>query len=123
MARCAFAAALLAVAGNTPVVFADFMAVNFTDTPSPNAPIEKPRCNATVTISVLYAEGSITVDSADGASRGGCITVDQVWEARGGRAPLYAVDPETGEVSEEVTGTWLLTGSMNIQGGVTLQVG
>ena len=39
----------------------------------------------------------------------GTVTLAQIWEERGGEAPLYAVDPESGDISDNVTGTWLLT--------------
>lgn len=46
----------------------------------------------------------------------------QIWEERGGKAPLYAVDPDSGEISETETGTWLLTMSLYVEDGITLQV-
>ena len=50
------------------------------------------------------------------------VTLAQIWEERGGEVPLYAVDPESGDISDNVTGTWLLTEKLFVQDGSTLQV-
>lgn len=116
---------MLALVASTGVVSADFRADNFTDTPSPNTPIEKPECDDSVEVAIRYSETSarLYLESADNESRGGCVTLDQIWEERAGKAPLYAVDPETGNVTDTITGTWLLTESLYVEDGVTLQVG
>ena len=35
---------------------------------------------------------------------------------------MYAVDPESGDISNNVTGTWLLTEKLFVQDGSTFQV-
>ena len=95
------------------------------DTESPNEPIPKPECDATIPVSIRYSSASsrLYIVSADNSTRGGCVTLNQIWKERGGKAPLYAVDPESGNISDSVTGTWLLTEELSVQDGVTLQVG
>lgn len=105
-------------------------AVNGTDTPSPNMPIPKPECDANQTVSVRYSAttGRLYLEAAVVGERGGCVTIDQIWTARGGgtktgaKAPLYAVDPMTGAVSENITGTWLLEEDLYVEDGITLKV-
>lgn len=94
------------------------------DTPSPNSPIEKPDCDANTTVSVRYSSSSarLYLESADGATRGGCVTIRAIWEELGGSAPVYAVDPDSGAVSDTVTGTWLLSESLYVEDGITLKV-
>ena len=94
------------------------------DTASPNKAIAKPNCDSSTTVSLRYSSGSerLYVESADGSTRGGCITLQGIWESRGSTAPLYAVDPDSGDVSNVATGTWLLTESLWIEDGITLQV-
>lgn len=113
---------LLALAATR--VSADFMDEGFTDTPSPNTAIEKPECNASIPVRLRYSSTSarMYLESADGETRGGCVTIDQIWEARAGKEPLYAVDPDTGDISDTVTGTWLLTESLYVEDGITLKV-
>ncbi|CAN0591256.1 unnamed protein product, partial [Laminaria digitata] len=67
------------------------------DTQSPNEPIPKPECDASIPASIRYSSASsrLYLVSADGTTRGGCVTLEQIWEERGGKAPLYAVDPKT----------------------------
>lgn len=99
------------------------------DTPSLNEAIPKPECDANFTVSIRYSAttGRLYLEGVDGA-RGGCVTIDQVWEARGGgskggaKAPLYAVDPVSGNYSDVQTGTWLLEEDLYVQDGVTLKV-
>ena len=99
------------------------------DTPSPNEPIPKPECDTSNPVSVRYSSttGRLYVETA-GSTRGGCVTIDQIWEARGGgtdfgaKAPLYAVDPDSGDISETITGTWLLFEDLYVEDGVTLRV-
>eukprot|EP00904_Undaria_pinnatifida_P005755 jgi/Undpi1/2309/HiC_scaffold_13.g05693.m1 len=90
-------------------------------TASPNDAISKPSCDSSKSASVRYSSGSerLYVESSSG---GGCITLKEVWEGLDGKAPLYAVDSSTGDVSKNATGTWLLTESLYVEDGVTLQV-
>lgn len=50
------------------------------------------------------------------------MTLTEIWEDLDGSAPLYAVDPDSGDVSDSVTGTWLLTETLYVEDGITLQV-
>lgn len=61
-------------------------AFNGTDTPSPNMPIPKPECNSTQPVSIRYSAttGRLYLEAGVEGERGGCVTVDQIWEARGG---------------------------------------
>ena len=99
--------------------------VNGVNTESPNKPIPKPECDASIPVSVRYSSASsrLYIVSADGSTRGGCVTLNQIWKERGGKTPLYAVDPESGDISDSVTGIWLLTEELFVQDGITLQVG
>ena len=94
------------------------------DTESPNEPIPKPECDSSQAVSIRYSSGSerLYLESGDGSTRGGCVTLRQIWENRGGKAPLYAVDPDTGDISDTVTGTWLLTEELFVEDGITLKV-
>lgn len=94
------------------------------DTRSPNSAIPKPDCDANTTVSVRYSSSSarLYLESADGTTRGGCVTLRGIWEELGGKAPVYAVDPDSGDVSDSVTGTWLLTESLYVEDGITLKV-
>lgn len=94
------------------------------DTPSPNTPIPKPKCDASIPVTIRYSSGSarVYVVSVDGRTRGGCVNLGQIWEHRGGKAPLYAVEPVSGNISDSATGTWLLTEELFVQDGITLQV-
>lgn len=106
------------------------MSHNSTDTPSPNDPIPKPECDTNKTVSVRYSAttGRLYLEAGVVGERGGCVTIEQIWEARGGgtkagaKAPLYAVDPMTGAVSENITGTWLLEEDLYVEDGITLKV-
>ncbi|CAN0067101.1 unnamed protein product [Ectocarpus sp. 6 AP-2014] len=105
-------------------------AFNGTDTPSPNTPIPKPECNSTQAVSIRYSAttGRLYLEASVEGERGGCVTVEQIWEARGGgtttgaKAPLYAVDPVSGEYSDVITGTWLLEEDLYVEDGITLKV-
>eukprot|EP00904_Undaria_pinnatifida_P005796 jgi/Undpi1/2346/HiC_scaffold_13.g05729.m1 len=114
MLRTAAAMSLLAASDLTDAV----------DTPSPNTVIAKPDCDASLSVSVRYASSSqrLYLESGDGSTRGGCMTLKGIWENRSGKAPLYAVDPVSGDVSDTATGTWLLTQSLWVEDGITLQV-
>ena len=94
------------------------------NTESPNQPIPKPECDASIPVSIRYSSASerLYLESADGVTRGGCVTLAQIWEHQRGKAPLYAVDPESGDASDIVTGTWLLTEELFVQDGITLKV-
>ena len=94
------------------------------DTPSPNAVIAKPQCDSSKTVSLRYSSGSerLYVESGDGSSRGGCTTLTDIWKGLDGSAPLYAVDPASGAVTNTATGTWLLTEHLWIEDGITLEV-
>lgn len=50
------------------------------------------------------------------------MTLTEIWENLDGSAPLYAVDPDSGDVRNTVTGTWLLTETLYVEDGITLQV-
>lgn len=94
------------------------------DTPSPNDPIPKPQCDVNVTVSIRYASTTkrLYLESADDSTRGGCVTLSQIWESMDGRAPVFAVESSSGDVSDTATGTWLLTESLYVEDGITLQV-
>lgn len=97
---------------------------NAKNTASPNDAIPKPDCDSSLSVSFRYSSGSerLYVESADGSTRGGCVTLTDIWEDLDGAAPLYAVDPDSGDVSSTATGTWLLTEHLWIEDGITLQV-
>ena len=99
-------------------------AADAADTTSPNDAIDKPDCDSSITVSIRYASSSerLYLESDDGSTRGGCMTLTEIWDERGGKAPLYAVDPDSGDVSDTVTGTWLLTETLYVEDGITLQV-
>ena len=91
------------------------------NTASPNKAIAKPKCSSSKSVSVRYSSGSKRL-YLEASSRGACITIKEVWERLRGKAPLYAVDSSSGDVSRAATGTWLLTESLYVEDGVTLQV-
>ena len=93
------------------------------DTASPNRVIAKPACDANTTIALRYSASleRLYLESADGTTRGGCVTLKKVWEELAGRVPLYAVNA-SGDVVDAATGTWLLTESVYVKDGITLQV-
>lgn len=99
--------------------------VDAADTASPNKVIAKPKCDSSATVSIRYSPSSerLYLESADGKTRGGCVTLTQIWENMDGRAPLYPVKSGSGDVSNTATGTWLLTESLWVEDGITLQVG
>ena len=94
-----------------------------TDTESPNEAISKPDCNTSLSVSIRYSSSSerLYLESGDGTTRGGCVNLTSIWEERGGKAPLYAVDSDSGDISETTTGTWLLTEALYVEDGITLQ--
>lgn len=104
-----------------------FLAINLagaTDTPSPNKAIPKPACNPNTTVSLRYSSESerLYIESSDGITRGGCITLTEIWNSTAGIALLYPVSNITGNPRDNATGTWLLTESLWIKDGITLQV-
>ena len=48
--------------------------------------------------------------------------MEDIWVAREGKAPLYAVNNVTGDVSDNATGTWLLEEELYVEDGITLKV-
>ena len=94
------------------------------DTPSPNDVIAKPQCDSNATALFRYSAASerLYLESADGTTRGGCVTLTQIWEQLAGSVPLFAVESGSGNVSSAATGTWLLTETLYVEDGITLQV-
>ena len=94
------------------------------DSPSPNAPIAKPQCDVAKSVSFRYTEGSerLYVEHEDGTTRGGCVTLTEIWGNQDGGTVLFAVDPDSGDASDTATGTWLLAENLSIEDGITLQV-
>lgn len=95
-----------------------------TYTTSPNHAIAKPGCDVNATVSLRYSSSSkrLYVESPDGVTRGGCVTLKKIWTELGGATPLFAVNASTGNVSDVATGTWLLTETLYVKHGITLQV-
>lgn len=89
-----------------------------------NKPIPQPQCNASQPVTVRYAESTarLYVEAAVEGERGGCVTLGQIFKAREGKAPLYAMDPVSGNRSVNATGTWLLTEELYVVDGITLNV-
>lgn len=94
------------------------------NTASRNKAIPKPACDPTITVSIRHSSEStgLYLESADGSTRGGCVTLQAIWEKMSSGAPLYPVDSATGNASTTATGTWLLTESLYVEDGITLQV-
>ena len=94
------------------------------NTASPNSAIPKPTCDPSLSVSLRYSHSSerLYVESANGSTRGGCITLTEIWEQLDGDGPLYAVKSSNGDISSSATGTWLLTEHLWIEDGITLQV-
>lgn len=89
-----------------------------------NDPIPQPECDDTKSVSIRYASTTarLYLEAGTEGERGGCVTLGQIFEARGGKAPLYAVDPDSGERSTVATGTWLLTEELYVEDGIVLNV-
>lgn len=89
-----------------------------------NDVIEQPECDATKAVNIRYASSSerLYLEAAEDGQRGGCVNLTAIFEERAGKAPLYAVDPDTGDRVDEPTGTWLLTESLYVEDGITLYV-
>eukprot|EP00752_Nemacystus_decipiens_P007155 g6407.t1 len=94
------------------------------NTASPNDPIPKPDCDPDIPVSIRYASTTkrLYLESSDGTTRGGCVTLGQIFEARGPQGPLFAVNPVSGDVSTTATGTWLLSEELFVEDGITLKV-
>lgn len=92
---------------------------------SENEPIPQPDCDAEKSVNIRYSATSkrLYLEAAEPGERGGCVTLTNIFEARAGKAPLYAVNPESGTRVNEPTGTWLLTESLYVEDGITLNVG
>lgn len=114
MTRCAapLRAALLGFLAFTSLICAE------------NTVIPKPACDATKSVSVRYSSTSerLYLESFVDGERGGCVTLGQIFTARSGKEPLYAVDPVSGERVDDPTGTWLITANVMVEDGVTLNV-
>lgn len=89
-----------------------------------NEPIEQPECDASQSVMIRYSSTSerLYLEAGESGERGGCMTLTQIFEARAGKAPLYAIDPDTNERVDDPTGTWLLTESLYVEDGITLNV-
>lgn len=89
-----------------------------------NEPIPEPECDSTKAVSIRYAATSarLYLEAGTAGDRGGCIRLTEIFEARAGKAPLYAVDPSTGNRVPNATGTWLLTTNLFVEDGITLNV-
>lgn len=109
-------------------VTTSLVAAQTKDTPSPNNPIPKPVCNVSQDVSIryssstkrLYVEGML--DEKNQTIRGGCVTLNEIFLAREGKPPLFAVNSTTGAREVNATGTWLLTEELFVEDGITLQV-
>lgn len=89
-----------------------------------NEVIEEPKCDSSKDVNVRYASSTkrLYLEAGDSGERGGCSTLTDIFIARAGKAPLYAVDPDSGDRVDEPTGTWLLTESLYVEDGITLNV-
>lgn len=89
-----------------------------------NDVIPEPDCDESMSVSVRYSRTSarLYLEAANPGERGGCMTLGYIFSHRDEKAPLYAVDPDTGERTPNATGTWLLTESLYVEDGVTLKV-
>lgn len=89
-----------------------------------NEPIPQPECNASKPVTLRYSNTSarLYIEAGEAGERGGCVSLNEIFEQRGGNSPLYAVDPESGARSDNATGTWLLTEDLYVEDGITLNV-
>ena len=92
-------------------------------TASKNCAISKPSCKLSAEVSIRYSSSAqrLYLESADGETRGGRVKLEDIWKALDGGTPLYAVQVGSGDVSSGITGTRLLTESLNVEDGITLQ--
>lgn len=95
------------------------------DAAAENDPIEQPECDDSKGVSIRYSSTSkrLYLEAAESGERGGCVTLSEIFEARAGKEPLYAIDPETNDRVDTATGVWLLTDSLYVEDGITLNVG
>lgn len=63
------------------------------NTPSPNEPIPKPMCNSTNQISIRYSmtTARLYIESAGNGTRGGCVSLSAIWEARSGKGTHHTI--------------------------------
>lgn len=89
-----------------------------------NDPIDEPSCDSTKDVSIRYASSSkrLYVEAGSSGKRGGCVTLSDIYAAQEIDGPLYPVDPDSGDRVSSVTGTWLLTESLYVKDGITLNV-
>lgn len=89
-----------------------------------NEPIPQPDCDDTKTVLVRYSGNSsrLYLEAGEEGERGGCATLTQIYQVRSGKAPLYPVNPQTGGRALNPTGVWLLTDSLLVEDGITLNV-
>lgn len=89
-----------------------------------NEPIEEPDCDSTKSVSIRYASSSqrLYVEAGVDGESGGCVTLSDIYAVQGTSGPLYPVDPDSGDRVDTETGTWLLTESLYVEDGITLQV-
>lgn len=107
-----------------PVVLLLSIAASVLYAAAENDPIEQPECDSSKDVTIRYASSTerLYLEAGESGERGGCVTLTDIFEARAGKAPLYAVDPDSGERVDEATGTWLLTESLYVEDGITLNV-
>ncbi|CAN0402745.1 unnamed protein product, partial [Discosporangium mesarthrocarpum] len=74
--------------------------------------IPTPSCPNESNVTIRYAQSTARLYLEAETGKPGCVTLTSIFESRAGKGPLYAIDSETGWISENVTGTWLLTESL-----------
>lgn len=89
-----------------------------------NEPIPEPDCDDTKTVRVRYSTNSsrLYLEAGVEGERGGCATLSQIYQIRAGKAPLYPMDPDSGGRALNPTRVWLLTDSLFVEDGITLNV-
>ena len=77
------------------------------DTEVPNDPIPKPEREGSIPVSIRYSSffARLLIVSADGNARDGCVKLARIWEERRGKAPLYAINSASSNISDSATGT------------------
>ena len=108
----------------TTLVLLLAIASKVTDVTAVNKVIDEPRCDATKAVSIRYASttGRLYVEAATPGTRGGCVTLTDIFNSQGGGGPLYPVEPSTGARVNASTGTWLLTEDLYVEDGIKLKV-
>lgn len=108
----------------TPQAILLALAFLITRTAAENGVIKQPDCDSSKSVTIRYASSTprLYLEAAEDGERGGCVTLSQIFDARDGKGPLYAVDPDSGDRVDESTGTWLLTESLYVEDGITLFV-